>query len=269
MANVKDLVKQLKILNFIFTGNHRKNSATSRSSSSKSTGSTSSKISTLEIQCIVDNLKGQRIRSSTKRNYYSIWKQFNKFFIRLDDKPNEWEDRLVLFVGYLINQNKQSQTIQSYISAIRGILAVNGIAIQEDKFMLSSLTRACRINNDTINLKFPIHKDLLRVLLKALENLLMENNQMYLATLYKALFITTYYGLFRIGEVTSSPHVVLARDVHIAKNKEKMLFILHSSKTHDEGNFLQSIKISGLQIEKQKLKSKFCPFKLLNEYLDH
>ena len=61
--------------------------------------------------------------------------------------------------------------------------------------------------------------------------------------LYQVLIITTYYGMFRIGEVTLSDHVVKARDVHIALNKPKLLFVLHSSKTHTKGIIHKSLKL--------------------------
>ena len=61
------------------------------------------------MQNIVDKLKYEQNRSSTQANYYSIWKKFNQFFIQLDVKPNSWEERLILFVGYLINNDKNLQ----------------------------------------------------------------------------------------------------------------------------------------------------------------
>ena len=70
----------------------------------QSTSSKSTQISTAEIQRIVDQLKLDRFRSSTKRTYYNVWKSFNKFFIKLDDKPISWEKRLILYVGYLISK---------------------------------------------------------------------------------------------------------------------------------------------------------------------
>ena len=69
-------------------------------------------------------------RQTTNDNYYGIWKQFNQFFIRLDNKSERWEDRLVLFVAHLIDTGEcQSPTLKSYISAIKSILASEGIEI--------------------------------------------------------------------------------------------------------------------------------------------
>ena len=84
--------------------------------------SSSSMISTRHIQDIIDKLRLQQYRNTTWKNYYTIWKIFNAFYIKLDIKPHSWEDRLTLFIGYLVDQDKQSSTIKSYISAICAVL---------------------------------------------------------------------------------------------------------------------------------------------------
>ena len=66
--------------------------------------STSTKISTDSMARILDSLKGMKNRETTKKNYISVWRQFNKFIIKLDDKPTLWEDRVSLFSAYLIKK---------------------------------------------------------------------------------------------------------------------------------------------------------------------
>ena len=36
----------------------------------------------------------ERNRSSTRHNYYCVWKCFSKFYLQLDRKPTLWEDRI-------------------------------------------------------------------------------------------------------------------------------------------------------------------------------
>ena len=108
------------------------------------------------MQHIVDKLRSQQYRSSTRHNYYVVWKLFNKFFIRLDQKPDTWKDRLTLFVGYLIDNEKQSSTVKSYISAIKAVLREIGIKLNYDQSLILSLTRACRLVNDQIRTRLPI-----------------------------------------------------------------------------------------------------------------
>ena len=191
-----------------------------------------SRISTQEINRIIEDLKMHQHRDSTRKNYYAVWKIFNQFFIHLDKKPNRWEDRLNLFVGHLISQNKQSTTVRCYILAIKAVLKMNNIQIKEDEYLLSVLTKACCLKNDKLRLRIPIQRQLLETILQGVKRLFNSQNQPYLAILYQALFISTYYGLLRVSKVMAGSHPILARDVHVAANKRKMLFILWSSKTH-------------------------------------
>ena len=128
-----------------------------RKINSGSNKSTSSMISTKTIENIVEKLKNERYRSTTRNTYHKIWHSFNKFFIWLDRKPNNWEDQLTLFVAFLIEENKlKSTTIQSYISAIKAVLAEIGVKLTDDFFALSLLTRACKLKNDCVLIRLPI-----------------------------------------------------------------------------------------------------------------
>ena len=203
-----------------------------------STSSRASSISTLEIENIIDQLKRQQHWSTTQKNYYNIWKSFNKFFIKLDRKPKDWGARLTLFVAHLINNKRQSSTVKSYISAIKAVLKINNIKINEDQFLLTSLTKACRLHYDRVTTRLPVGKGMLGILLRRVNLMYNAINQPYLATLFTTMLCTAYYGLFRISEIafTGSGHTTLACNVHIAKNKEKFLFVLESSKTHRKGS---------------------------------
>ena len=235
--------------------------------------STSSSISTDDMTAIVEQLCMQQHRDSTKKNYYMVWKLFNQFCIRLDRKPDNWESRLTLFMGYLIHNNKQSSTVQSYISVIKTTLKANKIDIAEDQYLLMSLTRACHLKNDRVHTRLPIRKGMLSVLLQQVSKYYTARNQPYLVKLYQALFSTMYFGLFRISEVASGEHAVKACDIHIGFNKKKFLFVLHSSKTHEHSTALQLIKISS-KTKKKKCKISWpkttailpCPFQVLHEF---
>ena len=110
-----------------FTGRKK----TSTKGPKKDSSSTSSSISTAVLESYVERLKMERNRSSTRKVYYSVWKQFNEFFIKLDIKPETWEDRLILFVGYLVEGNKKSATIKSYVSAIKAVLKDDEVEINK------------------------------------------------------------------------------------------------------------------------------------------
>ena len=227
-----------------------------------SSSSTSSRISTMAMQQIVERLKNVKHRKGTSKNYLSVWRSFNNFIIRLDQRPAQWEDRIVLFVGYLIQNNRKSTTINSYISAIKSVLADDGVILNEDRYLLNALTKACKMTNDRVRTRLPIQKGLLNMILR--HTALIYDQQPYLKTLYMSLFATGYYGLFRVGELTTGTHPIKAVDVHVAMNKNKLMFVLRSSKTHDESMKPQTVKITA---EGESTNTACCPFRLLQSYL--
>ena len=228
--------------------------------------SDSSKISTSAIIDILDRLRRHKNRTSTKSNYYTVWKLFNGFLIKLDVKPRNWEDRILLFLTHLVNEGHKSTTIRSYYSALKVVLWDVNVKLNEDQILLGTITRACKLSNDVIAARFPIHIQLLEMILFEIERQF--DQQHYLKITYQALFALAYYGLFRIGELTQSSHVVKAKDIHMATNKHKLLILLYTSKTHDEASLPQKVKISGVDTDITKYKSKhFCPFELVARYI--
>ena len=84
----------------------------SQKKTSSGSSTTTSSISSRAMDNILQQLKQMRHRDSTCSNYYGIWKNFNKFILRLDIKPTNWEDRLVMYVAYLIHMKRCSTTIK-------------------------------------------------------------------------------------------------------------------------------------------------------------
>ena len=153
------------------------------------------------------------------------------------------------------------------------------VNLQEDRFLLNSLTKACRLTNDTVYTRLPIHKNFLALLL--IEVGRKYDAQPYARFLFLVIFSTMYFGLFRVCKVTltKSAHHVKVGDVHVGINKKKLMFVLYMSKTHDRGSKLQIIKVSAVNINKcnsekfylgssdQKSKYRHCPFVLLQQYI--
>ena len=110
---------------------------------------------------------------------------------------------------------------------------------------------------------------MLGLLLKKTQEYFFNKGQCYLAHLYTALFSTAYFGLFRVGELADSQHSIKACDVHIGENKNKILFILHSSKTHNKGDNPQQIKNTSSPTSHQSKKCTvhFCPYDIIRRYL--
>ena len=77
--------------------------------------------------------------------------------------------------------------------------------------------------------------------------------------------LSIYYGMLRIGKATYSKHVLKAKDVYLGKNKNKILFVLHTSKTHTRGSKPQLIKLVAQNKENSK-DSQFCPFRAASDF---
>ena len=174
---------------------------------------------------------------------------------------------MTLFIAYKIDQGMKSTTVKCYVSAIKKLLVQDGYEWDDQKVLLGSLTRACRLINDKVYTRLPIQCSLLEMILFEIQRLY--EGQYYLEILYKALFILSYYGMMRVGEVTCSDHVLQANNIHLGMNKDKMLIVLYSSKTHSEAMRPQNIKITSNISEKSGFYAKryFCPFDLVHQYL--
>ena len=215
------------ILHLHFTGYNRRTKINSDTASN----STSSKISTDSMMGIIERLKIRRVRESTYKNYYSIWRAFNKFIIRLDRMPQIWEGRVSLYCA-------QSATIKSYVSAIKHILQDDGYAWDNQKILLEAITRLCRLMNDKVVTGLPISENLLELLLFEVKRIF--ETQPYLDLVYKTIMSIGYHRLLRIGELAvtngggcgTQSHAIKACNAHVVDNKEKILLVLYTSKTH-------------------------------------
>ena len=214
------------------------------------------------MENILNRLKANANRQGTVRNYHSIWRNFNDFVIRLDRKPKTWEDRTSLFLAFMTEKGAKSATVKSYKSAIKNVLVNDGYEWDDGKILLNAITKACRLKNDIVQTRLPISRNLLELILFEVQRKFI--NQPYLECLYKAMFLLSFYGLLRIGEVTDSEHVIKAKNIHVAVNKMKILIVLYSSKTHGKGNRPQKVKITANRESKINF---FCPFKLMRAYM--
>ena len=71
----------------------------------------------------------------------------------------------------------------------------------------------------------------------------------------------------RIGELTQSEHAVKAANIHAGTNKNKIMLVLYSSKTHGHDSYPQRIKISALDEENYKSTGLICPFEAVQLYI--
>ena len=164
-----------------------------------------------------------------------------------------------MFGAYLVDTGVQSSTLKSYFSAIKFVLKQDGYNWDDNKVLLNSLIRGCKLENDSLKIRLPIQKGLLELLLFELERKFANSDspQPYLESMYKAMFCLAYYGMMRVGELTLGPHTVKAGNIHVGHNKDKILVVLYTSKTHGEESGPQKIKISAGDNSRKENKPLF------------
>ena len=177
--------------------------------------------------------------------------------------------------GIVRNSSSRIWTSISIIEKLhlsyKNVLKVDGYDWSDNKISLNLLTRACKIQNDRVKTRLPIQIKLLELILFEVERYFEKNPrkgaQPYLRLLYQSIFLLGYYGLMRVGELTTGNHSILAKNIHIGSNKNKILILLYSSKTHGRESRLQEIKISEVKNSTNKNQQFFCPFASLRKYL--
>ena len=153
---------------------------------------------------VSERLRLEQHKPTTCHTYHDVWVNLNDFLIKLDKRPDSWDDRLALFMAELREENKPGTTVSSYVLAVRVVLKSNGIEMKENIILLSLLIRSCKVNNKSeTSLRLMTQRALLNLMIDKIEHrFISECNQNYLSKLHMAILVTNYYGLLRIGEMT-------------------------------------------------------------------
>ena len=142
-------------------------------------------------------------------------------------------------------------------------MKTDGYEWSDNKALIATLTRSCRLENDRVKNQLPIRINLLNLLLYETECSL--QGQPFLEALYKAIFSAAYYGMLRISEIAGR-HAILASNMFVAENKSKIMFTLLSSKTHRRGSRPQKVRITRTDGKTTWQAKVFCPFEVINVY---
>ena len=95
-------------------------------------------------------------------------------------------------------KKEQSSTLKTNVSAIKSVLKDDNYKWDDNKVLLSSITRGCRVINDKIQYRLPLKLSLLEMILFEIGRL-WDGAQPYLELMYRTLFAISYYGLMRVG----------------------------------------------------------------------
>ena len=163
----------------------------------------------------------------------------------------------------LIECGHKSATVKSYVSGIKNFLVEDGYKWNDSLLLLNSMTRACKLKKDVVSCRRPISRRLLEIIIFELHRWI---DSPYLQVLYKAALCLGYYGMMRVGELTNGPHAAKACNVHVGRNKDKILVILYSSKMHSKESHPQEIKITSLCQDNAEKNAIICLFNAIHNY---
>lgn len=205
-------------------------------------------------------------KKSTQRTYRSAYLMFTRFNLGLDEMPELLDDQLAMFVAYRVQKGDYSNTIGSYLSGIKSMLALDGIQINTRTARLRALIKACKYRHDRVIQRMPIKENLLVRIVKQVDR--MFHKQPYLASLYRCMLVMGYFGMLRVGEMAKGDHPVLARDVHLSHRLKKVQVILRTSKTHGLGDQPHYVKFDTHDSRAYLYNKHFCPYEIVREYID-
>lgn len=232
-------------------------------------GSTSTGVARLSVEFFRNVeyrlLNDAGLRKSTKRVYRTAYLSFVQFNLSLDNMPDRLDDQLAVYVASRVEKGDHSNTIQSYLSGIKHMLGKDGVEINTRTARLRALIKACKYKNDKVIHRMPISEHLLVKLIKQLDGIF--GSQPYLCKLYRCMMVLGFYGMLRVGEMSTGEHPILARDVHFNHRLKKVQVILRSSKTHGLGDQPQYVKFCSGDSRVFLYGKKFCPYKVVWDFM--
>ena len=106
---------------------------------------------------------------------------------------------IALFISYLRARKLAASTITSYLSAISYVHKMKGLRVPTKAFLIQKLLIAVSKQRSP-DTRLPITKPVLFQLVRSLQH---TNSSAVQRTLFTAMFLTAFYGFFRIGELAS------------------------------------------------------------------
>ena len=169
---------------------------------------------------ILCGLLSSALTEGTRRSYQGTWAFFRQFYARFYGSPIPTLPLssvcLPFYISYLSFHKLAYSMIALHLSATSYAHKVGGFCDLTKSFLIQKLfTALSRQRHSDIHL--PITRPVLHELVQSLEY---TNSSAFQCTLFSAMFLSAFYGLFRIGELSTKSSrfacsVVQYRDLQI------------------------------------------------------
>lgn len=208
-------------------------------------------------------LLSSALTASSRRIYQRAWVVFRQFYAQfygftdptLPLPPN----CIPLFISYLSFRKLAFSTIKSYLSAISYVHKIKGFHDPTKSFLIQKLSTALS-RQQSSDIRLPVTRPILHELLRSLR---FTNSSAFQRSLFSAMFLVAFYGLFRIGELASkstrfAPSVVQYSNLTIVSRNEAKITI--SDYKHNSSRRPFDILLA------RDVSSPFCPVTSLLQY---
>ena len=203
------------------------------------------------------------IAPSTKQSYTRAWKLFYEVMSTLnipyegvDSLPLSYQ-QVLLFISFLIAKRYAPTTVISYVSALSYAHKMSGVYDPCAVFAVQKALAAATKISPTLDHRLPITLTILSSLTKSLDTTTVNP---YLRSLFRAMYLVSFFALMRVGEVTtnSSGFVTLKSDQIKFYPTHVVLTIRH---------FKHNITCQPVQLVLTKQQDPaICPVLALNHY---
>ena len=110
------------------------------------------------------------------------------------------KQQILTFIGYLNVKNYAPTTIITYVSGLSYVHKMKGFEDPCASFVVQKFMAGALKINPSIDTRLPITLGILVQLVDALKN---TTSSPYLRSLFKAMYLVSFFGLMRVGEVTT------------------------------------------------------------------
>ena len=147
------------------------------------------------------------IAPSTKLSYARAWKLFYEVmntmkipYNGVDSLPLSHQ-QVLLFISFLLARKYAPTTVISYVSAISYAHKMSGITDPCSVFAVQKVLAAATRIGPSVDYRLPITLNILSNLTKSVDHTTVNP---YLRSLFKAMYLVSFFALMRVGEVTTN-----------------------------------------------------------------
>lgn len=189
-------------------------------------------------------LDSQKLLSaSISVNSQTVYKNALSAFARFRHQynfPNTWPspvEHIIFFVSYCFNSGYSPSTITTYISGISFYHKLRDINDPTATFIVKKLLEGCKRIRPRKDVRAPITEEILSKICIVLPDICYSS---YESCLFKAAYLTAYYGLLRVSETVFTSQIQADRplqssDVQVIESSLALIISIRVSKTNQAG----------------------------------